>query len=1061
METLMISSGELFLLNAETNGQFCPLPQFLNQNIRVISAGFDKAYTICEPAICREDVARRPCTVWCFQGTHIDPFECHEFSSIDGDIRQIAIGEKHLLVLTHTGEVYSKGESYYGSAGYGGAKSVQEFTQIPALKNRNVAFVAAGPHFSIAITKEGDVFSWGQSFSGETGLFSKIETVPRFASSVTPFRITSVSCGNAHVLACTESSQCIAWGENTCGQLGLGQKSKAVHKPQVVSAIPTHVGSVSAGWAHSVAVTRDGRVFTWGLNTHGQLGLGDTQTKFAVHLVHALDGKKKVASANASRTFTVFRTEDCNALICGSVPRVHCDPNNLPRRPGEDDPPGCVLTPIPLELGSGVGGANTHSEIAMMCAFDNGAIGFARSTVFTVLPSLAPLEGGTQIQAFVTGLPYEQPQTREDGEGEPYLQDLINIKVRLKSLSPVCDVTVEGRIVDVDTIEFLSPNLVLSPLNPAVEQDGCAPVSLQVSIDGGLTWTAEQTLEQPDLSGTKRALDDLAAPADGKEPHHKAVERGIRKMQAEIDASAQAALDASLRQATLWYCKWPQEGPSHMTPECAPVSGGTELLLYVNLPEKMPTTALTVKFSCEPVKALEDESKYASAPVIKDIEQLGNVAEEEAAKLPLAGPLDVFVCGHLDPGGRGVRCISPPLSPENVNFFKYHVELSLDGRRYLSNPLSFTVFDLRVTKLHPNVGPLTEPTEVEIDCDGLVQSEIQKVKLTFPWGTRELPAAYDYTRNKVKFMMPELRAEVRENVLADLAKIEERDREFPTPQVVEQEGGAPADDGDGEPVEFTQAATAVKEAIAAQKKNKDTVEIKKGLESKLKDLAAANEELSNALTKFRWTGTEFEALPPLTDMLLDLDPKLMASVDKDGGLHALETTVELSLNGQNFTDDKISFTYYGTLVPQEVVVLEGPEDKPKPDEADKLPPQTVLGVAVDNLIYTEYACMRCKMMVMITGNEEPVEGQINVFEQPKIKFEEKEPGDDTAAREMITVKVPTFFVSHFSSMGEVTEVMMQDFEISLNDGKHWVPCKERAPFKIELQEDPVVDDPAA
>jgi hypothetical protein len=342
--------------------------------------------------------------------------------------------------------------------------------------------------------------------------------------------------------------------------------------------------------------------------------------------------------------------------------------------------------------------------------------------------------------------------------------------------------------------------------------------------------------------------------------------------------------------------------------------------------------------------------------------------------------LDVFVCGHLDPGGRGVRCISPPLSPENVNFFKYHVELSLDGRRYLSNPLPFTVYDLRVTGLSPNVGPLNKATEVVVECEGLVHSEIQKVKLTFPWGNKELPAAPDHTTDKIKFMMPELNAEVRERVEAELGKIEERNREFPTPQVVQQEGGdAPAEGADeGEPI----------------------------------------------------------------------DP--MEQIDKDGGLHALETSVELSLNGQNFTDDKISFTYYGTLEPEDVVVhapAEGQESKPSIDAP--MPPGTVLGIAVTGLIYTEYAKMRFRLMKII--NEEPVEHNAAFELTAELKFEEKEPGDDTAAREMITAKVPAVGAELFGE--DVTEVQMADFQISLN-GQHWVPCKEQPPLKLELVQPP-------
>lgn len=257
--------------------------------------------------------------------------------------------------------------------------------------------------------------------------------------------------------------------------------------------------------------------------------------------------------------------------------------------------------------------------------------------------------------------------------------------------------------------------------------------------------------------------------------------------------------------------------------------------------------------------------------------------------------------------------------------------------------------------------------------------------MTFPWGNRELPAAYDNIINKVKFLMPELNAEVRQNVEVELSKIQERDRDFPTPQVVEQEGGEPAggdENGEDQPI----------------------------------------------------------------------DP--MEQIDQDGGLHALETIVELSLNGQNFTEDKISFTYYGTLVPEEVIVLapaEGQESKP--DIAAPMPPGTVLGVAVAGLVYTEYAKMRFRLMKII--NEEPVEHQA-AFELPaEIKFEEKEPGDDTAAREMVTAKVPAVGAEDFGE--DVTEVVMAEFEISLN-GKHWVPCTKHEPLKLELVQPPPAPD---
>lgn len=105
--------------------------------------------------------------------------------------------------------------------------------------------------------------------------------------------VYEVSCGHSHVLARTQMQQCVSWGlgpspfmalrvhrgENTCGQLGLGQKSKPTYKPQLLSTIPSQVLVVSAGWAHSVAVGTDGRAYAWGLNSHGQLGIGDTTNR--------------------------------------------------------------------------------------------------------------------------------------------------------------------------------------------------------------------------------------------------------------------------------------------------------------------------------------------------------------------------------------------------------------------------------------------------------------------------------------------------------------------------------------------------------------------------------------------------------------------------------------------------------------------------------------------------------------------------------------------------------------------------------------------------------------
>mmetsp|Transcript_54456 Transcript_54456/g.137504 ORF Transcript_54456/g.137504 Transcript_54456/m.137504 type:complete len:1025 (+) Transcript_54456:128-3202(+) len=1013
----MISSGEVFLLNGETGGELRPQPGFLNKNLRVIAAGLDRAYVACEPPVRTQEEGQeerpQPCTVWCFKGDSQEAVECPEFETIDGRIRQIAIGDKHLLVLTHEGVVYSRGTATYGCVGHGGARDAPAFAPVPALRGKRVKLVAAGPYYSVAVTHEGDVYSWGQAFQGETGLFSSVEAVPRFAPAVTPFRVTEVSCGHGHVLARTESQQCISWGENTCGQLGLGQKSKPTYKPQLLETIPSQLLSVSAGWAHSVVVGTDGRAYAWGLNSHGQLGLGDTTTRMAPHLLHELVNVHQVQSAQAARTLTVFRTATKRALLCGQVP---CGPNSqvspefVPRRPGEKDPAGCLLSPMPLTITAPTPCGSSVSELSEIVAYDKGVIGFATSTVYRVMPNLAPSVGGTIVQAKVTGLPFEYLGRKKrhqfaDTETRPLVQDTIPAKVRLKSVSPMLDVVVAAKIVDVDTIEFTTPDVAQSPLGSVVDMNmTSAAVQLRVSIDGGFTWTPDRQAAPTadDLDRTARPLQKTSGKV-----RKNSMQRGLKEFRDDFEANRNAQTIADLGSMVLWITRWPPDGPSRLEPSCAPVTGGTELLLHCQLPTRMPAEALTVKFVCTPLYSVGDAALEASAPLKRDVNEVINPCRDEIARLPLATPLEVLVCGWLDPGGRGVRCISPPMDAESVKFYDYSVELSLDGKAFLKRSLPFSVFDMRVIGLEPNLGPLQEATEVTIKTTGFVQTDIQRVRLDFPkdlrWPSRLLPATFDHTTGEVSFMMPDLGAEVRQRVDEERAQ---------------------------------------HEALAA---------------------AVAAED-----------GTE----PPAGESEAG-----GASVDLDGGLGGLEVFVELSLNGQNFTEDRIHFTYHSQLsagvlemlAPPEGVVIEPPKEDPKAKKGKSVVveeplevvvlPGAKLGVELKaGTAESAFAVIRAGLATKV-GDEEmqllkvvDLPANLELLPPPPPPPAPPDPKDpkgaapppapppeDQQLRDMLTTLAPGVKAE---DLPEGAILYMRDFQVSLN-GKCFVPCLETQPMRLE------------
>lgn len=68
-----------------------------------------------------------------------------------------------------------------------------------------------------------------------------------------------------------------SWGQNRYGQLGLGTSGQSIATPQVIQSLQgIPFAQISAGGAHSFALTVSGAVFGWGRNKFGQLGLNDT-----------------------------------------------------------------------------------------------------------------------------------------------------------------------------------------------------------------------------------------------------------------------------------------------------------------------------------------------------------------------------------------------------------------------------------------------------------------------------------------------------------------------------------------------------------------------------------------------------------------------------------------------------------------------------------------------------------------------------------------------------------------------------------------------------------------
>uniref|UniRef100_A0A5F5PRD1 HECT-type E3 ubiquitin transferase n=1 Tax=Equus caballus TaxID=9796 RepID=A0A5F5PRD1_HORSE len=212
------------------------------------------------------------------QGIVAEPQVCGFIS--DRSVKEVACGGNHSVFLLEDGEVYTCGLNTKGQLGHEREGNKPE--QIGALADQHIVHVACGESHNLALSDRGQLFSWGAGSDGQLGLMTTEDAVavPRLIQKLNQQTILQVSCGNWHCLALAADGQFFTWGKNSHGQLGLGKEFPSQASPQRVRSLEgIPLAQVAAGGAHSFALSLSGAVFGWGMNNAGQLGLSDEEDR--------------------------------------------------------------------------------------------------------------------------------------------------------------------------------------------------------------------------------------------------------------------------------------------------------------------------------------------------------------------------------------------------------------------------------------------------------------------------------------------------------------------------------------------------------------------------------------------------------------------------------------------------------------------------------------------------------------------------------------------------------------------------------------------------------------
>ncbi|XP_061997844.1 PH, RCC1 and FYVE domains-containing protein 1-like isoform X2 [Rosa rugosa] len=179
-------------------------------------------------------------------------------SAVVLDVQSIACGGRHAAFVTKQGEVFSWGEELGGRLGHGVDADISQPKLIEGLKNLNVEFLACGEYHSCAVTLSGDIYTWGGSTSNFALLghgFQSSQWVPKKLNGpLEGIHVSSVSCGPWHTAVVTSAGQLFTFGDGTFGVLGHGDR-KSISVPREVESLKgLRTVRVACGVWHSAAV---------------------------------------------------------------------------------------------------------------------------------------------------------------------------------------------------------------------------------------------------------------------------------------------------------------------------------------------------------------------------------------------------------------------------------------------------------------------------------------------------------------------------------------------------------------------------------------------------------------------------------------------------------------------------------------------------------------------------------------------------------------------------------------------------------------------------------------
>ncbi|KAJ0792980.1 putative chromatin regulator PHD family [Helianthus annuus] len=179
-------------------------------------------------------------------------------SNVVIDVHQIACGVRHYSLVTKQGELFTWGEESGGRLGHGLEKDFGRPRLVEFLAVTNVDYVACGEFHTCAISTSGDLYTWGDG-SHNSGLLGHgtdaSHWIPkRVSGPLEGLVVCSVACSTWHTALATVDGRLFTFGDGTFGVLGHGDRESLKYPVEVQSLNGLKALKVACGVWHTAAI---------------------------------------------------------------------------------------------------------------------------------------------------------------------------------------------------------------------------------------------------------------------------------------------------------------------------------------------------------------------------------------------------------------------------------------------------------------------------------------------------------------------------------------------------------------------------------------------------------------------------------------------------------------------------------------------------------------------------------------------------------------------------------------------------------------------------------------